>query len=135
MRLPEREGPPLHPCGGLHQNRVRPDRRQAIARSVTIREWARGIVARLAIEIGLIGGVVGAHPAERLVMPYVREGKPEAGVAGEVPAFGASDVAFVDLAVAEERQMRIDEQHRVAGRALARTDYPAIRSEMLRIEQ
>src|SRR5205085_11997091 len=59
-------------------------------------------------------------------------GKPEARIAGEVPAFVRLDMSFVDLSTSEKAEVRIDEEQGMARRAPRRTDHPAIRADVAR---
>ena len=128
MRLAERDRAALDAGIGLHANRVRPDRGLTQAGAVPI---LQRIHEHLGVQIRLIRRVVRAHPTERFVMPDVRKGKAEARIAGEIPAaLFAVDVPLVDLAGTKERQMGIDEEHRMARRALRRADHPTVRAEV-----
>src|ERR1051325_6694966 len=97
---------------------------EAVSVAVLVRERTRRIVERFDIHIRHICGVVSAHQATVFIVADVRKRKTKARVTGEVPTLVAMDVTFINLSGTEEGQVRIDEQHRVAGRALGWTNYP-----------
>ena len=117
MRLAHREASRLETVRSLNANFFNALRGQAISVAVFVSEWTCRIVKRFHVDIRQIGGIVSAHPAAVFVMSDVRQRKTKACVAGEIPTFVAVNVTFINLTRTEERQVRIDEKHRVAGRA------------------
>src|ERR1044071_9164202 len=86
--------------------------------AVLVCEWTRRIVERFEIDVGQVGCVVSANPAGVFVVSHVRQWKAKARITREVPTLIAVKVTFINLAGAEERQMRIDEKHCITRRAL-----------------
>ena len=131
VRAPQHQRPHLDAAVGPDPDRVGPLLGETVPASVSVGERARRIVERLAVEVGVIRRVVGAHPAERGVVTDIGEREAEARVAGEVPALLALHVPLVHLARAEIREVRIDEEQGVTARAARRAHDPPVRAPVV----
>src|SRR5579862_5842061 len=93
-----RIGSYVHAAIGLDANRVDVTTGKPIPVAISVRERPRRVVEVLDVAVDLVGGVIGAHPTQRIIVTDVGKGKSEPRVSGELPAgpFVAVNVSFVD---------------------------------------
>ena len=131
MRLAHGEFARLDAVGRLDPDLFDVLGREPISVAVLVSEWTSRIVERFEVDVRQIRCVVSADPAAVFVVSDVGQRKTKARVTGEVPTFVAVNMTFVNLARTKEGKVRVDEKHRVAGRALGWADDPAIRTGVL----
>ncbi len=126
VRLPEAQGPIL-PVGDLHRLRPRLGRSGFFA--VAVDERRRRVVEPLDVQVADIGVVVRVGPAEPRVVPHVWEQEPEAREPAELEPLVAVEVDLDVALDAEERLVRVDEEHRRPVRRPGRPQCPLVRSQ------
>src|SRR5688572_2929389 len=109
MRLQHFEEAAFEAIGRLHSDLFLALCCQPVSGAIAVGKWACRIVERLCIDILEVGSIIGAHPAEVVIMSDIRKRKTEARVSGEIPAFVAVHVPFINLTRPEERKMRVDQ--------------------------
>src|SRR5687768_7342173 len=109
MRLQHFEGPVFEAIGGLHPDLFLTLRCQPVSGAISVGQWACRIVERFCIHVLQVSSIIGAYPAEVFIMTNIRKRKTKARVSGEIPAFVAVHMSFIDLTRAEEWKMRVDQ--------------------------
>src|SRR6266571_3001389 len=100
---------------------------EPIATAVAVSEWACWIIEGFGVYVLFVGGVVGAHPTQVIIVSAIGKWKSKTGVARKVPAFIAVHVTLIDLSRPEEREVGIDQQHSVTRLAFRWPNDPPIR--------
>src|SRR5262245_9092907 len=118
----------LHTVIRLYPQIADPFRRLAMLIAVPVAERISRIVEFLHVDIGSYRIVIGMAPAELAIMPRTDVWRTENGKSRNVESLIGTQVCFVALASAEESDVRIDQQHRVAGSGAGGRYGPHVRS-------
>ncbi len=112
---------------GLHLDRLLPFSGRPVASAVAIVERRPRPVEGLEVAIDRIGIVVGMAPAEIGRESGADVGSAKDGESIDIEPFLAVEMGLVALSAPKEADVRINQQHGIAGRTLRRSDRPHVR--------